>query len=228
MKSLVKWGLLTLLLLAVIISSSNLYDKLTEDRKGSNLELNNGFFDEFPNNDNANGEKGNVESPPQYGTTTPEVTTPEVTTPEITTPEPEKTFPSPDFTVLDENGNKVKLSDFRGKPIVLNFWATWCYYCKEEMPDFNRAYKNNPDVTFLMVNATDNSSETVSKAKKYVSDNGFSFPIFFDTEQKAINAYHVSGFPTTYFLDENGTIVARAVGMIDYDTLMTGIGMITN
>ena len=69
-----------------------------------------------------------------------------------------KDYTAPDFTVTDENGKEVKLSDFKGKPAVLNFWATWCYYCKEEMPDFNTAYKKYPEVQFLMVNATDGVS----------------------------------------------------------------------
>ena len=96
------------------------------------------------------------------------------------------------------------------------------------MPDFNRAFKDNPDVTFLMVNATDNTSETVEKAKKYVSDNGFSFPVLFDTKQEAVTSYQISGFPTTYFLNSKGEIVARAVGMINYDTILEGINMIKN
>ncbi len=84
---------------------------------------------------------------------------------------------APDFTVYDVNGNEVSLSDYKGKPVVLNFWATWCYYCKEEMPDFNKAYKEYPDVQFLMVNATDGVQETKEKAMQYVKDEGFDFPV---------------------------------------------------
>ena len=62
--------------------------------------------------------------------------------------------------------------------MVLNFWATWCYYCKEEMPDFDEASKLYPDVQFLMVNATDGVRETVDAAKKYVEENGFDFEVF--------------------------------------------------
>lgn len=137
-----------------------------------------------------------------------------------------KTNPAPDFTVLDTNGNKVSLSDYKGKPVVLNFWATWCYYCKEEMPDFNEAYKNHPDVQFLMVNATDGVQETLEKAKSYVNEQGFEFDIFFDTNQEAVYNYHVSGFPTTYFIDKHGDIVAQRTGMIDKNTLESGIDMI--
>ena len=58
---------------------------------------------------------------------------------------------APDFTVLDSEGNEVQLSDYVGKPIVLNFWATWCYYCKEEMPDFDKAYEAYPEVQLSLI-----------------------------------------------------------------------------
>ena len=154
----------------------------------------------------------------------------ESTTTETTTSKEEEEYDpyrAPDFTVLDANGNKVQLSDFRGKPVVLNFWATWCYYCKTEMPDFNQAYHKYPDIQFLMVNATDGVYETVTSAKNYVAQEGFDFDVFFDTTEEAVNDYNVTGFPTTYFIDANGRLVARAVGMIDLETLEVGIGMIT-
>jgi len=133
---------------------------------------------------------------------------------------------APDFTVLDNDGNEVRLSDYYGKPVVLNFWATWCYYCKVEMPDFNRAYAEYPDVQFLMVNATDGVNETVESAKAYVSEEGYDFEIFFDTDYDAINSYGVTGFPTTFFIDEKGDLVTYSRGMIDYETLISGIEMI--
>lgn len=133
---------------------------------------------------------------------------------------------APDFTVLDMNGNRVSLSDYRGKPVVLNFWATWCYYCKEEMPDFNEAYKNHPEVQFLMVDATDGIQETQEKAKSYVAEQGFEFDIFFDTDQEAVSNYSVTGLPATYFIDKNGNIAAQRIGMMDKDTLENGINMI--
>ncbi len=134
---------------------------------------------------------------------------------------------APDFTVLDRNGNEVTLSDYKGKPVVLNFWATWCYYCKEEMPDFNEAYKNHPDVQFLMINATDGIQETQDKANTYVKEQGFEFEIFYDTKLEAVNNYNITGFPATYFIDKNGNIVTQRTGMIDKDTLEQGINMIT-
>lgn len=133
---------------------------------------------------------------------------------------------APDFTVLDEEGNPVRLSDFRGRPVVLNFWATWCYYCLMEMPDFEAARRENPDVVFLMVNATDGVRETRESALHYVREAGYGFDVLFDTESSALRAYEVAGFPTTFFIDEEGVLVARGSGMLDRETLQKGIDMI--
>lgn len=133
---------------------------------------------------------------------------------------------APDFTVLDYDGNQVQLSDFKGKPVVINFWATWCFYCKEEMPDFNEAFKKYPDVEFLMINATDGFQETVDSAKKYIEAENFDFNVYFDTESEAVDAYYVNSFPTTFFIDENGNLVTYANGMLDYESLEKGIELI--
>ena len=137
-------------------------------------------------------------------------------------------YQSYDFTVWDENGNTVHLSDFIGKPIVINFWATWCFYCKEEMPDFNTAFEKYPDVEFLMINATDGYQETMETAKKYYEDEGYYFNIYFDTNIEAVNNYGLTGFPATFFIDEEGYLEASAGGMIDLATLEKGIDLIRN
>ena len=134
---------------------------------------------------------------------------------------------APDFTVLDYDLNEVNLSDYMGKPIVLNFWATWCYYCKVEMPDFDKARENYPDVQFLMVNATDGTQETVESAKAYIEKEGYGFDVFFDTKLEAVEAYYVTGFPSTFFIDAEGNLIARGNGMLDYESLEKGIGMIS-
>lgn len=139
----------------------------------------------------------------------------------------ESEFAAPDFEVLDKNGKSVKLSDFKGKPVVLNFWATWCYYCKVEMPDFDKAYENYPDVQFMMINATDGVQETMDTAKAYIEKEGFVFDVFYDTKLDAVNAYYVTGFPSTFFIDKDGNLVARGSGALDYESLVSGIEMIT-
>lgn len=135
-------------------------------------------------------------------------------------------YAAPDFAVLDSNGKEVKLSDYFGKPIVLNFWASWCYYCKEEMPDFNNAYFNHPDVEFMMINVTDGQRETLEIAETYVKEQGYDFPVYYDTELNAASTYGASGLPITFFIDKNGDLVTYASGMLTADNLEQGIEMI--
>ncbi len=134
---------------------------------------------------------------------------------------------APDFTVYDKDGNPVQLSDFRGKPVVLNFWASWCGPCKSEMPDFDKkAAEMAGDVTFLMVNLTDSYQETVESASAFVKEQGFTFPVYYDTDMNAATTYGVSSVPVTYFIDAEGYGIARALGAIGEADLTKGIEMI--
>lgn len=135
---------------------------------------------------------------------------------------------APDFIMEDKDGHTVHLSDFVGKPVVLNFWASWCGPCKMEMPDFDEKYKElGEEIHFLMVNMTDGSRETVDDAKAFIESQGYTFPIYFDTEMDAAITYGVSSIPTTYFINADGYAIAQAKGAIDAATLQTGIDMIT-
>jgi thiol-disulfide isomerase/thioredoxin len=134
---------------------------------------------------------------------------------------------APDFTVQDWEGNMVKLSDFFGKPIVLNFWASWCPPCKAELPDFDDACKKyEGEVVFLMVNMTDNQMETVEVAKDFIKTYGYDFPVYFDVSYEAAMVYGVRSIPQTYFINAEGELVATATGMISAAQLEKGIGMI--
>jgi len=143
-----------------------------------------------------------------------------------TTAAPE-TQAAPDFTVYDGDGNSVKLSDFVGKPVVLNFWASWCPPCKGEMPDFDEAYRElGGEVIFVMVNMTDGRQETPETAKDFLAGQDFAFPVYFDTDQDAAVTYGVTSLPTTYFIDADGNLAAYAMGAIDRETLDLGISYI--
>ena len=134
---------------------------------------------------------------------------------------------APDFTVTDYDGEEVMLSDYFGKPIVVNFWASWCPPCKAEMPDFEEAYKTHSEVQFLMVNMT-GGRETLESAKEHVESQGYTFTVLFDTEYSAAYAYYVNSLPATYFIDAEGNLVAYATGMLDAETLEKGIAMIAD
>lgn len=134
---------------------------------------------------------------------------------------------APDFTVLDAAGGEVRLSDFVGKPVVLNFWASWCGPCKSEMPEFDEAYlQQGEEIQFLMVNMTDGAQETADTAMAFIAGSGYSFPVLYDVNYDAAITYGVSSLPTTYFIDAEGVLVAKAVGAIDAQTLQRGISMI--
>ena len=134
---------------------------------------------------------------------------------------------APNFTVETEAGEEVSLHDFFGKPLVVNFWASWCGPCKMELPDFQAAYeKYEGEITFLMVNMTDGSRETKESAMKYMKDAGYSLPVYYDVKQEAAYTYMVYSLPTTFFINAEGEAVAYAQGMIDAETLETGISMI--
>jgi len=134
---------------------------------------------------------------------------------------------APDFTVFDAQGNEVRLSDFFGTPIVLNFWASWCPPCKSEMPHFNELYAEvKDDVVFVMVDVVDGQRETQEKGQKYIEDEGYNLPIYFDNEQQAANIYGITYIPTTILISAEGNIVTIYKGAIDKETLISGIVLI--
>lgn len=139
----------------------------------------------------------------------------------------EQKFKAPDFTVFDKEGKQVKFSDFKGKPAVINFWASWCSFCKVEMPDFQNVYDKYKDenIVFMMVAGTDGQRETRESADKYLESNSYTLPIYYDEAlvgrdnldilESANAAYMVSGYPSTVFVDSDGYLVGIYTGALD-------------
>jgi len=131
------------------------------------------------------------------------------------------------FTVVDQEGNAVSLSDFLGKSVILNFWASWCGPYKGEMPDFETAYHTyGEEIQSMMVNLTDGDWESIKSASGYVEGEGYTFPIFFGTEGGAANVYNATSIPVTYFVNGEGHLVAYGRGALSTQTLQSGIDML--
>lgn len=224
--------ILIILFILLIAGASILYNNLS-----ANFEMDSLVTD---NNSVVNETASNADSSTAANETKPDndstnTVTNETNSSETSSQDSEQTNDSssetknlaPNFTVYDLDGNEINLTDFFGKPIIVNFWASWCGPCKMEMPDFNEAYANYKDeIEFLMINMTDGSRETVEKASSFIAELGYTFPVYYDTEYSAAITYSVTSLPTTYFINAEGEAVAHARGAIDAQTLQKGIDMI--
>lgn len=136
-------------------------------------------------------------------------------TPEIEEKEDEQ-LPNADFNleVKDLDGNIVKMSDYKGKVVFLNFWATWCMPCVAELPSIEKLYKEfKNDVAFLLI-----SNEATEKVKKYHAKKEYTVPFHInDAESKIPQQYYHQGIPTTFIINKNGKIVKASSGAEDWD-----------
>ena len=126
-----------------------------------------------------------------------------------------------DAEVYAADGSSTRLTTIAGgKPLVINFWATWCPYCVEEMPDFQGLYERYGNrIEFAMIDAVGTRSETMQMGAAYVADHGFTFPVYYDLDGAAVKAYEVTGFPSTIVYDGNGDMVRYYVGRVDTGAL---------
>ena len=194
---------LGILIFAVFMGGAYfVYEKLTESYKPGDTVENN-----LPNKDPSDQEVSEETEKPEA--------------------EDSEIIKAPDFKILDYQGNEVTLSEHFGKPIVVNFWATWCGPCKYELPDFDSLAKEYGDeVVFMMVNMTDGSQETVDKVKKFVEDEGYTFPVYFDTEAEAAYTYGIYSIPRSLFIKPNGEINYAYIGVMDEESLRNNINSI--
>ncbi len=127
-------------------------------------------------------------------------------------PVPRAGFPAPDFTLSTPDGESLRLSDLRGRPLLINLWASWCIPCRSEMPAMQRVYAEYEERGFLIlaVNATDQDSREAAAA--FARENGLTFPILLDEEGQVSQRYALQALPTSYFVDPAGVIREVVVG----------------
>jgi len=136
---------------------------------------------------------------------------------------------APDFTLVDQYGEEHTLSDYKGKVVFLNFWATWCPPCREEMPDIEALYKeygeNSEDLVILSVanpktkDNPNNNDKTIEEVTKFMEDNGYSYPALMDTTGDVLLQYYITAFPTTFMIDREGRVIGYASGALTKDIM---------
>ena len=122
---------------------------------------------------------------------------------------------APDFTVMNLDGEEISLSDFAGKVVFFNFWATWCGPCKIEMPTMDDLYADLKDENFVILAV--NQQEEPEVVREFIEREGFSFPVLLDSDGLISYQYGVRGIPTTYILGTDGKVLAGKVGTHLYD-----------
>ena len=179
------------------------------------------------NNDNKNNQQGkedisaSEEALEEESNTNNNINNPEKDN--ETTTSPDNRVLAWDFTFKNLKGEEVTLSDFRGKKVFLNFWASWCGPCRLEMPDIEKLYKElNPEEAVIIAVNIGEDNSTVST---FLRDNNLTFPIALDTISSSPYHYNLQGIPTTFIIDEEGYIVAKYSGYMELSTMREAMGL---
>lgn len=126
-----------------------------------------------------------------------------------------------DFKLQDLSGKNVSLSDFKGKKVFLNFWATWCPPCRGEMPDIEKLYDEtkNSDLVILAINI----GEDRDTVQSFLKSNNYNFNVLLDISQSTAGKYNISGIPTSYFINKDGTVSAKKIGAMSLSEMKSYI-----
>jgi len=131
---------------------------------------------------------------------------------------PSENKPAPEIVVTGMNGSPLKLSDLKGKVVLLNFWATWCPPCREEIPSMIKLNKAMAGKPFQMVAVSIDEGGKPAIESFFKTDGFSELPVYIDTDNKAANAYGITGVPETFIIDKNGIIVKKVIGPLGWDS----------
>jgi cytochrome c biogenesis protein CcmG/thiol:disulfide interchange protein DsbE len=125
---------------------------------------------------------------------------------------------APELELENLEGEQVRLSDLRGQPVMVNFWAVWCGFCRIELPEMQEVYEAYRDQGFIIL-AVD-VQERRSEVKPFVDELGLTFPVLLDSRGEVSRSYRIRGLPTSYFVDQDGVIIGRELGPVDKEWMI--------
>jgi peroxiredoxin len=124
-----------------------------------------------------------------------------------------------DFTLTDLDGNRVSLKDLQGKDVYINFWATWCPWCKKELPDIEKIYQGYKDKNLVVL--TVDIGEDKTTVSNFMKENNFNFNVLLDSSKSVAQQYGISSIPVSIFIDKNGKVSQKRVGAMTEDQMKT-------
>ena len=126
------------------------------------------------------------------------------------------------FTLKDNKGNDVTLSEYKGKTVVLNFFATWCTYCKMELPSLEEINSTRDDIVIFLVATPDIGNEGSKEyIESFMEENGYSMTVLYDETGEVVSKYNVSGLPTSFFFKPDGSVLGYVPGYVEESSLIS-------